>query len=98
MDHAPPLSLLKITPSPQSRDYVENKRQFQLHGLLTEQRHPKTWGLNLLIGVVGLVLMLVFLNLSFVGRERDWYNRWIDAGGFLAAVSLLLLFACFEYW
>ena len=60
--------------------------------------HPKTWGLNLLIGVVGLVLMFVFLNLSFVGRERDWYNRWIDAGGFLAAVSLLLLFACFEYW
>ena len=40
------LSLLKIKPSPQSVDYVENKKQFQLHALLTEQRHPKTWNLS----------------------------------------------------
>ena len=40
------LSLLKITASPQSEDYVHNKKQFQLHTLLTEQRHPKTWNLS----------------------------------------------------
>jgi septal ring factor EnvC (AmiA/AmiB activator) len=27
-------------------DYVVNKSQFQLHTLLTEQRHPKTWSLS----------------------------------------------------
>lgn len=40
------LSLLKIKPSPQSIDFVNAKKQFQLHGLLTEQRHPKTWNLS----------------------------------------------------
>ncbi len=35
-----------ITPSAESRDYVENKKQFQLHTLLTEQRHPHTWNLS----------------------------------------------------
>lgn len=38
--------LLGITPSPESVDYVLNKAQFQLHALLTEQRHPKTWNLS----------------------------------------------------
>ncbi len=33
---------MHITPSPQSLDYVNNKKQFQLQSLLTEQRHPKT--------------------------------------------------------
>ena len=32
--------------SPESLDYVQNKTQFQLHTLLTEQRHPKTWNLG----------------------------------------------------
>ena len=40
------LKLLGITPSPESVDYVQNKTQFQLHTLLTEQRHPKTWNLS----------------------------------------------------
>jgi N-acetylmuramic acid 6-phosphate (MurNAc-6-P) etherase len=40
------LSLLKIDPSPQSVDFVQNKKQFQLHMLLTEQRHPHTWNLS----------------------------------------------------
>ncbi len=40
------LQLLRITPSPDSVDYVRNKTQFQLHTLLTEQRHPKTWNLS----------------------------------------------------
>lgn len=40
------LSLLKIKSQPQSVDYVLNKKQFQLHTLLTEQRHPRTWNLS----------------------------------------------------
>ncbi|MFT4257419.1 MAG: hypothetical protein QM599_10740 [Pseudoxanthomonas sp.] len=40
------LKLLGITPSGQSVDYVANKTQFQLHTLLTEQRHPQTMDLS----------------------------------------------------
>ncbi|MGD1008755.1 MAG: hypothetical protein ABR951_01230 [Candidatus Aminicenantales bacterium] len=40
------LKLLMIEPSPESVDYVRNKAQFQLHTLLTEQRHQKTWDLG----------------------------------------------------
>lgn len=43
------LNLLKITPSDRSIDYVKNKKQFQLHTLLTEQRHRKTWNLSFTI-------------------------------------------------
>jgi len=43
------LSLLRINPSPQSVDFVQNKKQFQLHSLITEQRHPKTWDLSFII-------------------------------------------------
>ncbi len=40
------LRLLGIEPSAESVDYVRNKTQFQLHSLLTEQRHPRTWHLG----------------------------------------------------
>ena len=40
------LKLLGIEPSAESVDYVRTKTQFQLHTLLTEQRHPKTWPLG----------------------------------------------------
>lgn len=40
------LDLLEIAPSEQSLDFVANKKQFHLHSLLTEQRHPKTWNLS----------------------------------------------------
>jgi N-acetylmuramic acid 6-phosphate etherase len=43
------LNLLHLTPSPQSVDYVENKRQFHLFNLLTEQRHPATWNLSFVL-------------------------------------------------
>jgi N-acetylmuramic acid 6-phosphate (MurNAc-6-P) etherase len=43
------LSLLKIAPGPQSIDYVQEKTQYQLHTLLTERRHPKTWNLSTVI-------------------------------------------------
>ena len=40
------LRLLGIEPAAESVDYVRTKTQFQLHTLLTEQRHPKTWPLG----------------------------------------------------
>lgn len=40
------LALLGVTPSAESVDYVRNKTQFQLHTLVTEQRHPRTWDLS----------------------------------------------------
>ncbi len=40
------LRLLGIVPSDESIDYVRDKTQFQLHTLLTEQRHPRTWTLG----------------------------------------------------
>jgi N-acetylmuramic acid 6-phosphate (MurNAc-6-P) etherase len=40
------LEFLDLQPAPLSRDYVENRRQFHLFSLLTEQRHPKTWNLS----------------------------------------------------
>jgi len=40
------LELLGLEASPESIDYVQRKTQFQLHTLLTEQRHPKTWNLS----------------------------------------------------
>lgn len=38
--------LLGIQPSVESTDYVQDKQQFQLHTLLTEQRHPQTMDLS----------------------------------------------------
>ena len=55
------LKLLSLTASPESLDYVVNKTQFQLHTLLTEQRHPKTWALSEKIGTdteAGLRMLL----------------------------------------
>jgi N-acetylmuramic acid 6-phosphate (MurNAc-6-P) etherase len=43
------LQLLNLKPSAQSIDYVENKTQFHLFNLLTEQRHAKTWNLSFTI-------------------------------------------------
>ena len=40
------LSALGLTIPAASMDYVNDKKQFQLHHLLTEQRHPKTWSLS----------------------------------------------------
>jgi len=43
------LEILNLAPSAQSVDYVENKRQFHLFSLLTEQRHSLTWNLSFTI-------------------------------------------------
>ncbi len=40
------LNLLEITPSAESVDYVNNKKQFHLYSLITEQRNPKTYNLS----------------------------------------------------
>jgi N-acetylmuramic acid 6-phosphate (MurNAc-6-P) etherase len=40
------LKLLGVEASAESVDYVVRKTEFQLHTLLTEQRHPKTWTLS----------------------------------------------------
>lgn len=40
------LKFLGLIPSSESIDYVQNKTQFHMHALLTEQRHPKTWNLR----------------------------------------------------
>ncbi|MFT3668288.1 MAG: hypothetical protein QM795_06820 [Pseudoxanthomonas sp.] len=42
----PAANRLGITPSAQSQDFVANKQQFQLHSLLTEQRHPRSFDLS----------------------------------------------------
>lgn len=44
--HSHTLDLLRIVPNSLSKNYVENEQQFQLHSLLTEQRHPKTYALS----------------------------------------------------
>ena len=35
---------------PASYDYINNKKQFQLHSLITEQRHKYTWNLSQVLG------------------------------------------------
>jgi N-acetylmuramic acid 6-phosphate (MurNAc-6-P) etherase len=40
------LQLLDLIPSQESIDYVQVKTPYQLHPLITEQRHPKTWNLS----------------------------------------------------
>ncbi|MEN8154195.1 MAG: hypothetical protein ABFR75_09230 [Acidobacteriota bacterium] len=55
------LDILKIDQSKQSLDYVNNQKQFQLHSLITEQRHKKTWDLSYQIKsdtVKGLEMLL----------------------------------------
>lgn len=55
------VQLLGIQPSAESRDYVANKGQFQLHTLLTEQRHKATWDLSTRISqdtAAGLQMLL----------------------------------------
>ena len=46
----PATNRLGISPSAQSQDFVANKQQFQLHSLLTEQRHPRSFDLSARVG------------------------------------------------
>ena len=42
----PASNRLGVPPSAQSQDFVAHKQQFQLHSLLTEQRHPRSFDLS----------------------------------------------------
>lgn len=73
----PILDLLEIEPSAQSRDFVMNKKQFQLHALMTEQRHPNTWDLsqkiqfNTLSGIEALLSVDHDISLKVIEWTKD---------------------------
>ncbi len=81
------LQLLGITPSPESIDYIQNKTQFQLHTLLTEQRHPKTWDLSERIqkdSRAGLKMLFsvdedIVDKLSTLSREKGFLEQAVQA-------------------
>ncbi len=69
--HASPiLDILKIEPSEESRDFIANKKEFQLHTLLTEQRHPKTWDLSYQIQTDTLVGIQSLLSVDIDVSQR----------------------------
>lgn len=78
----PILDLLHIEPSEQSQDFVVNKKQFQLHTLMTEQRHPKTWDLsqkiqfNTLVGIQDLLNVDYDISLKILELSAD--TRLLD--------------------
>jgi len=81
------LQRLDITPSEESIDYVLNKTQFQLHALLTEQRHLKTWNLSERIQTdfaAGLHMLFsvdedIEARLQSLNREKRKLNRMVTA-------------------
>jgi len=81
------LSILGISPSTASRDYLQNKQQFQLHSLLTEQRHPRTWNLSVVIKedvTAGLEELLsvdedIFRKLDRLAEDPDPLERAVAA-------------------
>jgi N-acetylmuramic acid 6-phosphate etherase len=81
------LRFLGIMPSPESLDYVQNKTQFQMHTLLTEQRHPKTWNLRERIDQdteAGLQMLFsveddIITRLQSLGREKNLLEQAIQS-------------------
>ncbi len=81
------LNLLRISPSSESIDYVHNKTQFQLHTLLTEQRHKKTWDLSKRIQKdckSGLRLLFsvhedILEKLTALAREKETLEQAVHA-------------------
>ena len=81
------LNLLRISPSSESIDYVQNKTQFQLHTLLTEQRHQKTWDLSKRIQKdckSGLRLLFsvdedIVEKLKALAREKETLEQAVQA-------------------
>jgi len=81
------LDLLGIVPSAESVDYIHDKTQFQLHTLLTEQRHPKTWTLSEQIQKdyeTGIRMLLsvdedVVERLNVLAQEKDLFESTIQA-------------------
>ncbi len=81
------LNLLGIVPSAESIDYIQDKTQFQLHTLLTEQRHPKTWNLSEQIQKdyetgIGMLLSVdedIVDRLNILAQEEDLFELAIQA-------------------
>lgn len=88
------LKLLGIAVSAESIDYVVQKTPFQLHTLLTEQRHPKTWmlgrriaadtaeGLRMLFGVdedIALKLDGIVRDPEQLGRVEGLTEAFAEA-------------------
>jgi N-acetylmuramic acid 6-phosphate etherase len=67
------LELLGIKPAPLSIDYVENRTQFHLYSLLTEQRHPKTWNLSYVVqsDVASGLRMLLSVDQDITRRIQE---------------------------
>jgi N-acetylmuramic acid 6-phosphate etherase len=81
------LRFLGLIPSSESLDYVQNKTQFQMHTLLTEQRHPKTWNLRDRIDQdteAGLQMIFsvdedIVTRLQSLGREKDLLEQAVQS-------------------
>jgi len=81
------LKLLGITLSSESIDYVMNKTQFQLHTLLTEQRHQKTWSLSEIIRKdiqAGMEMLFsvdedIEEQLEAIAGEKEILERFVKA-------------------
>ena len=67
------LKLLEVEPAAESVDYVQTKTQFQLHTLLTEQRHQKTWHLGERIreDTLAGLRMLSAVDEDILGKMRE---------------------------
>lgn len=97
------LKLLDITPSTESLDYVQNKTQFQLHTLLTEQRHPKTWNLSQRIQKdyqSGLQMLLsvdedIVKRLETLAKEKEALELAVKAlGEGLLSKNRIYIYGC----
>ena len=81
------LKLLAIIPTPESIDFLQEKTQYQLHTLVTEQRHPKTWNLSDRIAHdLGAGLRMLFAveedisaKLLSLDKESDVLERAVQA-------------------
>lgn len=81
------LRLLDLIPSSESIDFVQEKTQYQLHTLVTEQRHPKTMNLDERISQdmeAGLQLLLtvdedICVRLLSLDRSNRVLERAVQA-------------------
>jgi N-acetylmuramic acid 6-phosphate (MurNAc-6-P) etherase len=99
------LKLLDLIPSPESIDYVQTKTPYQLHTLLTEQRHPKTWNLSERIVQdmeAGLRMLFavdedVDARLKSLGRDSQVLERAVQAAEeAILSGRKIYLFGCQE--
>ncbi len=68
------LRILQLEPSRESTDYVDSKQQFHLYGLLTEQRHPRTWNLSIAVraDTQSGLRMLFSVDDDITARVAEW--------------------------